>query len=350
MILPTSSLAGLLLFVIGLICWGVWANTFKAAGKWRYELYYVDFAFGVLACATLLAFTLGSWNSSELTFQDNFLIASYRRIALGLGAGALFGFANTLLLASLSVSGLAVSFSVSMSLAAGLTQAVDIARGAQEPAVLRIAGALLFLLAAILIAVAHVSRQAALEEASKKEALQIDPRSKQAKFTKKPSRAKGIALAVFSGIVMGFVNPLLDSAREGDSGVAPYGLALLVAAGLLIITFVLSPFVMNFPAAGMPVQVRDYFRGKSRQHMLGILGGMLWGVGMTAYFVALGSSAGAQVARAARVALSESPALVVALAGILVWKEFKDSPDRTRSFLLAFSFAFLAAVVLTAVA
>ena len=54
----------------------------KLSGKWRFELFYWDFAVGIALCAMVAAFTLGSLNSQELTFQDNLLIASRHTIAL----------------------------------------------------------------------------------------------------------------------------------------------------------------------------------------------------------------------------------------------------------------------------
>ena len=34
-----------------MVCWGSWANTFKVTKKWRYELFYFDYAFGMLLAA-----------------------------------------------------------------------------------------------------------------------------------------------------------------------------------------------------------------------------------------------------------------------------------------------------------
>ena len=40
--------------VVTMLCWGSWANTQKLAGKrWRFELYYWDYVFGVLLMLTL---------------------------------------------------------------------------------------------------------------------------------------------------------------------------------------------------------------------------------------------------------------------------------------------------------
>ena len=60
MILPTTYVSALLLTFLTMICWGSWANTTKMTGKWRFELYYFDYSFGVLLTATVLALTLGS--------------------------------------------------------------------------------------------------------------------------------------------------------------------------------------------------------------------------------------------------------------------------------------------------
>ena len=47
--------------IITMLCWGSWANTQKLASKeWRFQLFYWDYALGVLALAVLLAFSLGS--------------------------------------------------------------------------------------------------------------------------------------------------------------------------------------------------------------------------------------------------------------------------------------------------
>ena len=60
MILPQTYTAALFLMILSMICWGSWANTYKLAGKWRFELYYFDFAFGLLLAAVILAYTAGS--------------------------------------------------------------------------------------------------------------------------------------------------------------------------------------------------------------------------------------------------------------------------------------------------
>ena len=105
MILPASQAATFALLVISLICWGSWANTLKLAGKWRFELYYYDFALGFAVLAVVAAFTGGFLNPGELTFQDNFLITGYRNMAYVIAAGIVFNLGNMLLAATISTAG-----------------------------------------------------------------------------------------------------------------------------------------------------------------------------------------------------------------------------------------------------
>lgn len=67
MILPGSQLYNLILLAIGMLCLGTWANTYRMTSKWRYELYYFDFAVGALVAALVIGFTAGSlgWMGSR---------------------------------------------------------------------------------------------------------------------------------------------------------------------------------------------------------------------------------------------------------------------------------------------
>jgi len=59
-VVESYSLA-VILCVVTMFCWGSWANTQKLASKdWRFQLFYWDYAIGVLLLTLALAFTLGS--------------------------------------------------------------------------------------------------------------------------------------------------------------------------------------------------------------------------------------------------------------------------------------------------
>src|SRR5580700_9371338 len=116
MILPATYNSALLLIILSMICWGSWANTFKLSGKWRFELFYYDYSLGVLLAAIMAAYTFGSMGA-DLSFSDNMIIALRRNMVYALGAGVVFNLANMLLVAAISVAGMAVAFPVGIGLA-----------------------------------------------------------------------------------------------------------------------------------------------------------------------------------------------------------------------------------------
>jgi len=89
MVLPQTYGTALLLIIVSMLCWGSWANTFKLAGKWRFELFYYDYSLGVLIAATIYALTLGNFGvDADLDATQHFLDDFTRddklfRLALG---------------------------------------------------------------------------------------------------------------------------------------------------------------------------------------------------------------------------------------------------------------------------
>ena len=106
------------MLVLGMLCRGLWANTFKAErGKWRFELYCFDFAIGVLVAATIFAFTLGSLGFDGFSVMDDLRLAGKRQEAVAFIAGVVFNLGNMLELGAVSISGLAVAFPIGMGFA-----------------------------------------------------------------------------------------------------------------------------------------------------------------------------------------------------------------------------------------
>ncbi len=58
--------------LISLLGWVPGLRCTRPGKKVRFEFFAYDFAWGVLIASITLAFTLGSWNTADLTFQDNF--------------------------------------------------------------------------------------------------------------------------------------------------------------------------------------------------------------------------------------------------------------------------------------
>src|SRR5215472_2676191 len=107
MFLPQTSGAVLILLLLSLVCWGSWANTLKMAGRYRYELYYLDFALGCIAIAVVLAFTAGNLGFDGFSFFDDLEHAGKRQWLFAFVAGVLFNLGNMLFTAAISVGGMA---------------------------------------------------------------------------------------------------------------------------------------------------------------------------------------------------------------------------------------------------
>jgi glucose uptake protein len=334
MILPASQAATLALLVISLICWGSWANTLKLAGKWRFELYYYDFALGFAVLAVAAAFTGGSMNSGELTFQDNFLITGYRNIAYVTAAGVIFNLGNMLLAATVAVAGMALAFTITFATALVVATAWSLIFDASGGFLLSLGGAALLLAALVMGAAAYSNYLTARSEAAKAEAVTKGPpqpgtRARLGKSSRPQGVVLALALGVAGGIALGLFRPLLDMGSQGDGAVAPYGAALIFAAGILISTVILVPFFFNFPVAGEPIGLTDYFKGTRKQHLLGFLGGVIAGVAFLAGLLALAAPAAVRTAAMPSYALSQGAPVLAAAWGLLVWREFRGAGERS---------------------
>ncbi|MGH9719856.1 MAG: multidrug DMT transporter permease, partial [Bryobacteraceae bacterium] len=112
MILPQTYAVTLLILVLSMLAWGSWANTFKLAGKWRFELFYFDYAFGVLLAALVYALTFGSLGFDGFMFLDDMMQTGKRNMFYGALGGVVFNLANMLLVAAISVAGMSVAFPI----------------------------------------------------------------------------------------------------------------------------------------------------------------------------------------------------------------------------------------------
>ncbi len=85
---------------------------------------------------------------------------------------------------------------------------------------------------------------------------------------------------------------------------------------------------MNKPIVGEPVSMKLYWKGSLREHSSGVLGGMIWMLGMVVSFMAVGAAN-----PAISYALSNAAPVVAILWGIFIWKEFKGAPKGTNMLL-----------------
>lgn len=157
MILPETYTAALLLAILSLICWGSWANSYKLAGKWRFELYYWDYAIGALLAVTVAAFTFGTLGFDGFLFTDDLMRAGKHNMLYGFITGGIFNLGNMLLVAAISVAGMSVAFPLGMGLALiiGVVWSY-LVQPLGNPALL-FGGAAIVLAAMVLASIAHRS-------------------------------------------------------------------------------------------------------------------------------------------------------------------------------------------------
>ncbi len=342
MILPDSYVQALILALVSMFCWGTWANTRKLTGNWRFELFYFDYAFGVAITMLIVALTLGSMGFDGLTFSDELMIGSKRRMILAVASGVVFNLANMLLVAAISIAGMAVAFPVGIGLAFVIGVVLNYAINPQGNAGFLFSGASLVFGAIIFCSLAYreLARQRSLEAIA----------AGQTRSTKVATGAKGLIVSAVAGILMGFFYPLVELAKEGETGLGPYTVACLFGLGVLGSTFVFNVYFMNLPIEGEPIGIKPYFSAPKAYHVWGLLGGILWAIGGAANFVASSAPETVQVGPAISYALGQGATMISAVWGVFVWKEFAGSSHRARLLLACMFLLFLGGLTLVSIA
>jgi glucose uptake protein len=321
MILPQTYAAAICLMLLSAICLGSWANTYKAAHV-RFELYYFDFAFGVVIAAAISAFTVGSMGYDGFTFLDDLLHASKHALLYAFTAGVLFNLANMLLMAGIAVAGMAIAYAISAGLALFIGVIISHVSKPSGNPLLTFAGCLL-VFAAILAAGAVYRFLGEIRH----EAI---ARAGKAKSTRRPEAVKGIVISLLSGLLMAGSYPLIERARAGEYGFGPYSLLAVFSGGVLVSTFIFNLFFMILPIEGHAADFLDYFKLSARSHVLALGGGAIWTVGTLAAFTAA-SAENVRLLSSISYGLSQAPALLAFVWGALLWKEFKDGDSRVKS-------------------
>jgi glucose uptake protein len=310
------------LMVLSMLCLGSWASLFKLAGKWRFELFYLDFAVGLMLAAVIYGFTFGNIGFDGFNFIDDLQHAGKRQWMYVFVAGLIFNLGNMLLMAAVSVSGLAVAFPMGMGIALLLGTAAGLGGRPAGNTLLLGLGCLLILTSVLVNAMSYRIIGVAKHEAQARAGL--------AKSTRRPSPWKGIILAVAAGMLIGAFSPLVERAREGDLGLGPYSLGALFAFGVFISSFIYDIFLMNLPVEGEPVEVTSYLDGKLKQHLYGLGAGIVWYTGILVAWVSTSVPVELQGGGLARFVVLQSGPIVAAIWGIFAFKEFSQSDVRVK--------------------
>ena len=326
MIVIQSYFVAVLMCVITMFCWGSWANTQKMASKkWAFQLFYWDYSLGVLILSLILAFTMGSSGEEGRGFMADLAQADGKALGSAFLGGVVFNLSNLLIVVAINIAGMAVAFPIGIGLALVIGVVVNyLAEPLGNPLFL-FAGVVLVALAIILDAIAY----------------------RKSSVGKMSNTTKGITIAVLGGILMGFfyrfvaASMVTDFAVPESGKLTPYTASVIFALGLLASNFLWNTFFMYKPISGERATYADYFKkGDIKLHMIGILGGIVWSLGMTFNIIASG-----QAGFAISYGLGQGATLIAALWGVFIWKEFGKAQG-LKGILTTMFLLYLAGLVL----
>lgn len=329
MIIVHSYPLAVALCVLTMFCWGSWANTLKMEPRsYGFGLFYWDQAIGYLILPLILALTFGSMGTEGRSFFADLAQGSATSYAWALLGGVVFNLANILFMAALDLAGMAVAYPIAIGIA--LVEGVLVNYIAQPKGnpLLIFGGVALIMLAIILDGFAY--------------------RSCQDQTAGPGQTRKGILLAVSGGILMGLFYFLVQRSvsfsfthlEPGQFG--PYAAVVVYSAGSLVSNLVINTYFMAHPVKGEKVTYSDYFAGGTmKYHLIGMLGGVINGIGVTSNFVA------SKVASPAiAYGLGQGGTMIAAIWGVCVWKETKGASRGTRLMIGAMFVCFLAGLLL----
>ncbi len=323
-VVPTYSFA-VVMCVVTMLCWGSWANTQKMAQKsWRFELYYWDYVIGIVITALFFAFTLGSHGGAGRPFAEDLSQADWSNIGSAFLGGVIFNAANILIVAAIAIAGMSVAFPVGIGIALVLGVLVNYLTFPKGNVFWLFTGVGLVLLAIIFDALAY--------------------RKRAVRAQKVPT--KGILISLIGGILMALFYKFVAGSMAADfeqpqSGfLTPYTAVVIFSLGILISNVLFNTIIMKIPVEGAPVSYKDYLSGTLKEHFTGVLGGIIWCVGMTFSIIAAGKAG-----FAISYGLGQGATLVAALWGVFIWKEFKGAHG-TRGLITAMFVFFVAGLAM----
>lgn len=335
MIVINSYSVAVLMCMITMLCWGSWANTQKLASReWKFQLFYWDYGFGVLLWSLLLAFTFGSIGETGRSFLNDLgqfnirgeVGALFRNYVLwAFIGGVVFNLSNLLLVIAIDIAGMAVAFPIGVGLALvlGVISTYHF-RPEGDPALMG-AGVALVLVAIVLNAIAYKKLQRGKKSGG--------------------NSTLGIIISVIAGVLMGcgffalVTKGMVKDFNHPEAGLmTPYTALVVFSLGLVLSNFIWNSIVMLKPIQGKPIPFKDYFtKGSFKLHAIGILGGIIWNIGMSFSLIASG-----QAGAALSYGLGQGATMVAAFWGVVIWREFKGAPKGTYSLLTAMFFFFVA--------
>ncbi|HEV8046947.1 MAG TPA: AcrB/AcrD/AcrF family protein [Terriglobales bacterium] len=321
MFTPHSLGVALIMMITSAICWGSWANAYKGVKNYRFELFYWDYAVGIFLISLILALTMGSTSNDPSSFLNNVRSADASNIVSAMVGGAIFNLANLLLVAAIDMAGLAIAFPVAIGIALVVGVVLSYILQPRGNGALLAAGVVCAVIAVIMDGKAYGSLASAGRVTSR----------------------KSIIVCVVSGVLMGLWAPFVAHAMTQGNTLGPYSIAVFLTLGALLSCSIWNVYFMKKPLVGEPVKFSGFFHGPPSGHILGLLGGIIWGTGMVFNLVAANFTG-----VAISYAIGQSAPMVAALWGVLAWKEFAGAGSRAKLYLALMFVFYCFAILLVA--
>jgi glucose uptake protein len=303
---PSSYGTALILMLISMICWGSWPNFLKKLPRWRLEYFYIDYSLGFLVTALAFGFTLGSGGPGEPGHWAMITHAGAREAAFALVGGFIWNFGNILLLYGIVIAGIAVAYPI-----------------AAVPAILLGIGGSYWLnpvgnpwllgSSILLLLMAAQTTAAAYRRLGVGSTTHL---------------GRAIAIALISGLLIGFFPPFVTAAISGNAPLDSYTVSTLFMVGACVATAIAMPILVRRPLTGEASDLRGYLQGGMVTHVLGLLAGVVWCIGTVFNYVSAG-----MVGVAISVGIGSGAPLIGALWGVFVWREFKHGPLSSKTLI-----------------
>jgi glucose uptake protein len=326
MFIPQSYTLAIVLCFITMICWGSWGNTQKLAGKsWRFELFYWDYVLGIVLFSILLGFTMGSTGESGRGFIQDIKQADNHNILNAMIGGVVFNASNILLVAAMAIAGMAVAFPVGVGIALALGVIINYVYTPSGNANLIFGGVALIVAAIVLDAAAYKKHSITLKKVS----------------------GKGITLSISAGILMALfyrfvASSMVTSFEVPEAGkLTPYSAIFFFSIGVFVSNLLFNWLIMKKPFEGKPLTFKDYTKGSFDAHLNGVMGGVIWNIGMSMSILASGKAG-----YAISYGLGQGATLVAALWGVFIWREFKGASRSVNMLIFLMFLAYLAGLAL----
>jgi glucose uptake protein len=156
--------------------------------------------------------------------------------------------------------------------------------------------------------------------------------------------SKGIIISLVAGLLMSFFYrfiaasmDLKDIKNPAPGKMTSYTAVFIFSVGIFLSNFIFNTILIRHPLVGKPTSYAAYFKGRFATHLVGILGGLIWGLGNSLNLIAAGKAG-----PAISYGLGQGATLVAAMWGVFIWKEFSHASAQTRSMITAMFILFIA--------